>query len=89
MNSIAIDFDGVVNIINSFKISSTRGIHGINSKILRNTSLGSGLFLTRVFNRHWRRMRFPKIEWLARSFQFIKAAVNHLHLTTGLFPSLA
>lgn len=38
MNPIVIDFDGIVNIINSLKISSSGGMDDINSKILCNTT---------------------------------------------------
>lgn len=49
MDPIFIDFNGVANIINCLKISSSCGIDNINSKLLRNTNLSSSLFLTKIF----------------------------------------
>lgn len=49
MDPILIDYDGIVNIIKSLKVSSSCGIDSINSKILRNTNLTSSLFLTKIF----------------------------------------
>lgn len=49
MDPILIDYDGLVNIIKSLKVSSSCGIDSINSKILRNTNLTSSLFLTKIF----------------------------------------
>lgn len=49
MDRIFTYFNGIVQIINSLKVYSPCGIDNMNSKILHNTSLASGLFLTKIF----------------------------------------
>lgn len=65
MDSIVIDFDGVLALIDSLKSSSSCEIDNINSKFLRNTRLRltSSLFLTLIFQQSLDTRLLPD-DWL-------------------------
>lgn len=52
MDPICVDFDGIVKIIKSIKVSSSCGIDNINSKILQHTVCSLSLFLTKNFQQY-------------------------------------
>lgn len=50
MDPVRFDFDGIVRIIESLKLSSCCGPDDINTKVLKNTSAYSAIILSKIFN---------------------------------------
>lgn len=50
MDPVHFDFDGIVRIIESLKLSSSCGPDDINTKVLKNTSVYSAIILSKIFN---------------------------------------
>lgn len=78
-----IEFHGIVSVIESIKMCSSCCIDYTNAKLLLNTKLSSGLFLTKYFSSRWKQVWFRLTGKLVRSFQSTNLVVNHPHLFTG------